>query len=120
MDKHASRAEHAETIAARNDLFRTSMGQDPAIPGKIYQTYGIEGLGIDAISEIVEKVRTFDDFNEDNDPHGERDFGAFDHAGHRIFWKIDLKDPEYRYHPETPHLPDTTRRVLIIMLSTEY
>jgi hypothetical protein len=26
---------------------------------------------------------------DDNDPHGEHDFGAFDHAGERIFWKIN-------------------------------
>ncbi len=42
---------------------------------------------------IIEKVVTFDDFTPDNDPHGERDFGAFDHGGKRIFWKIDYYAP---------------------------
>jgi hypothetical protein len=34
-------------------------------------------------------VETFNSFTPDNDPHGERDFGAFEHNGERIFWKID-------------------------------
>jgi hypothetical protein len=33
-------------------------------------------------------VETFDVFTEDNDPHGECDFGTFDHDGDRIFWKL--------------------------------
>jgi len=36
-------------------------------------------------SAIREKVETFDAFIADNDPHGERDFGAFEHNGERIF-----------------------------------
>ncbi len=31
----------------------------------------------------------FGSFTEDNDPHGERDFGGFKHEGQRISWKID-------------------------------
>jgi len=38
----------------------------------------------------VSKVRTFTDFNEDNDPHGEHDFGIVEASGRRVFWKIDL------------------------------
>ena len=28
--------------------------------------------------DILQKVRSFDQFTEDNDPYGEHDFGAFD------------------------------------------
>jgi Protein of unknown function (DUF3768) len=41
---------------------------------------------------IREKVETFDVFTPDNDPNAERDFGAFEHNGHPIFWKIDYYD----------------------------
>jgi hypothetical protein len=41
---------------------------------------------------MYEKVETFGSFTPDNDPHGEHDFGAFEHAGHKIFWKIDYYD----------------------------
>jgi len=42
-----------------------------------------------ATVEIAEKVIAFDSFTADNDPHGEHDFGAFEHDGQKIFWKID-------------------------------
>ena len=62
----------------------------------------------------------FDAFTEDNDPHGEHDFGAFDHAGHRIFWKIDYYDQSLEFGSENPADPAKTTRVLTIMLADEY
>ena len=38
----------------------------------------------------LQKAATFDQSNEDNDPHGEHDFGSFELCGRRFFWKIDL------------------------------
>ncbi len=38
---------------------------------------------------LAAKVRAHE-FNGDDDPHGERDFGVFDHQGQKLFWKIDL------------------------------
>jgi len=40
---------------------------------------GIAALPLPAQSAIREKVELFDNFTEDNDPHGEHDFGAFEH-----------------------------------------
>ena len=62
----------------------------------------------------------FDSFTEDNDPHGERDFGAFEHEGQRIFWKIDYYDRALTYGSENPADPQQTVRVLTIMLASEY
>ena len=45
---------------------------------------------------IVFRVLTFDDFDPENDPYCEHDFGAFDHNGDRIFWKIDYYDLQMR------------------------
>ena len=69
---------------------------------------------------ILGKVASFDDFSEDNDPHGEHDFGAFDHAGSRIFWKIDYYDPSMESGSEDPSDPAKTTRVLTLMLASEY
>ncbi len=66
------------TIAALNDLCRTAMG----ITGRLVQTPGICALPPGDQSAIREKVELFDAFTPDNDPHQERDFGSFDHAGH--------------------------------------
>jgi L-fucose isomerase-like protein len=39
--------------------------------------------------EIMDRVRQFEDFTEENDPRGEHDFGAFTYRQQKIFWKID-------------------------------
>lgn len=69
---------------------------------------------------IREKVETFNDFGPDNNPHGERDFGAFEHKGQRIFWKIDYYDRTLTQGSEDPADPSQTVRVLTIMLASEY
>jgi hypothetical protein len=73
-----------EKIAQLNDLCRTAMG----VAGRVVQTPGICALPQEDQSAIREKVETFSDFTEDNDPYGERDFGAFEHKGNKIFWKM--------------------------------
>lgn len=44
-------------------------------------TDGIRANSEDDIAVIINKVRTFNDFNEDNNSYGEKDFGAFDFKG---------------------------------------
>ena len=104
------------TIAALNDLCRKAMG----IGGRLFQTSGITSLPPQDQAAIREKVEIFDDFTPDNDPHGERDFGAFAHNGQRIFWKIDYYDRTLSRGSEAPADPSQTVRVLTIMLASEY
>jgi Protein of unknown function (DUF3768) len=58
---------------------------------------------------ILSKVMEHDEFTDDNDPHGEHDFGAFDHAGKLIFWKIDYYDPSMESGSEDPADPAKTQ-----------
>jgi hypothetical protein len=60
-----------QRIAELNDRCRKAMG----VAGLVF-TQGIAALPLAAQSAIREKVELFDEFTEDNDPHGERDFGA--------------------------------------------
>ena len=83
-------------------------------------TDGVAALPVLDQVAILAKVMQHDQFTEDNDPHGEHDFGAFDHAGQRIFWKIDYYDPSIEYGSEDPADPAKTTRVLTIMLAEEY
>lgn len=103
-------------IAELNDLCRTAMG----VAGRLVQTPGIAALPLNDQSAIREKVERFDAFTEDNDPYGERDFGAFEHNGDRIFWKIDYYDPTLSMGSEDPSDAKQTVRVLTIMLASEY
>jgi len=107
---------NTEKIAELNDLCRTAMG----VAGKVIQTQGICALPPEDQSQIREKVETFNDFTEDNDPYGERDFGAFEHDGQKIFWKIDYYAPDMMHGSEDPADPSQTVRVLTIMLADEY
>ncbi len=103
-------------IAELNDLCRMAMG----VAGRLVQTEGINDLPPAAQSAIREKVERFDDFTEDNDPYGERDFGSFEHEGQSIFWKIDYYDRTLSQGSEDPSDPAQTVRVLTILLASEY
>jgi hypothetical protein len=115
-------------IAELNDRFRTSTRSlDPvAISlGKKLMTSGIQALGLAATVDIAERVAAFDSFTTDNDPHGEHDFGSFEHDGNRVFWKIDYYDRAsfgtgHDLGSEDPSDPAQTLRVLTIMLASEY
>jgi hypothetical protein len=104
-------------ISELNDLARTAMG----VVSKVFQTEGIGALAPEVQSQIREAVEKFKDFSEDNDPHGEHDFGAFDHptAG-KIFWKIDYYDKTLEWGSPDPSDPGVTTRVLTIMKAEEY
>lgn len=103
-------------IAELNDLCRKAMG----VAGKLVQTSGIDALPAADQSAIREKVETFDTFTVDNDPYGEHDFGAFEHNGERIFWKIDYYAPDMLHGSDDARDPKQTVRVLTIMLAAEY
>jgi Protein of unknown function (DUF3768) len=105
-----------QRIAELNDLCRTAMG----VAGRVLQTAGISALPSNVQSAIREKVELFNEFTSDNDPHGEHDFGAFEHEGHRIFWKVDYYAPDMEHGSENPADPQQTVRVLTIMLAAEY
>lgn len=105
-----------ERIAQLNDMLRKTF----FIGGRVVTTPGIRALPEADQSSIREKVETFQAFTPDNDPHGEHDFGAFEHNGDRIYWKIDYYDPTLSYGSDDPADPKKTVRVLTIMLAEEY
>ncbi len=111
----------ADKIRELNDNFRTD--EDATIPGKIVMTSGllmlIEEHG-KTNDEVVMIVRKFDVFTEDNDPHCEHDFGAFEFCSAKIFWKFDYYDPDIMYGSEDPANAEKTYRILTIFLASEY
>lgn len=68
---------------------------------------------------ILERVHSFSDFTEDNDPYGEHDFGSFEFDGYAVDWKIDYYDRQLQYHSPDAADPAVTRRVLTTMLAAE-
>ena len=72
------------------------------------------------VSEILERVRTFNEFTPANNPYSENDSASFDYKGERIIWKIDYYDKDYRFMSENPADPTITNRVLTIMTGSEW
>ena len=104
------------TLAQMNDLLRTSF-----MTGRVFITQGIQMLPDDVRADVLERVRTFNDFSHDNDPCGEHDFGALkvDNVG-TVFFKIDYYDHTLTYGSDDPLDPTKTTRVLTVMLSEEW
>ena len=110
MDTKQTVSETSAKIAARNDEHRRSMEGCTV-------TRGVSAMGED-VNEIFVRVRDFTEFNEDNDPYGEHDFGSFAVSDVKIFWKMDYYDVNLEKWCD-PLSPDCVR-VLTIMRADEY
>jgi hypothetical protein len=111
MDKEAV----AKKIAVLNDAFRTTFRG-----GKVVMTAGVNELPDCVKAAALRMVAEFNEFTEGNDPYGEHDFGSFEVANQKFFWKIDYYDKELQYGSEDPADPDKTTRVLTLMLAEDY
>jgi hypothetical protein len=105
----------AECIRELNDRFRTTM-----TGGRMLMTAGVNALPSDVKAMVIWRVATFSEFTADNDPHEEHDFGNFELAGRKFFFKIDYFDANMEFGSEDPADPAKTTRALTIMLAEEY
>ena len=119
LDRPVDSHDRVDRIRALNDAFRRKLPRT----GKGHRlnvTSGVAALHHDALGRLLDSVRSFTDFTDDNDPHGEHDFGAIDQDGLRFFWKIDAYDQWIQFGSPDPTDPAVTTRVLTIMLADEY
>jgi len=104
-----------EQIRALNDQLLQKLSTGLAVI-----TVGVAALGPEAVDRIVKTISVYDDFCHANDPHQEHDFGAFEAEGETIFFKIDYYDNGLSCHSPDPADPSVTKRVITIMLASEY
>lgn len=109
-----------ERIRRLNDEMRQAAFKDGNAAARWVMTRGVVALGANTVEEVVRCVADFDAFDNSNDPHGEHDFGAFEIAGERLFWKIDYYDRSLTAGSKNPADEAATCRVLTIMLASEY
>lgn len=83
-------------------------------------TPGILSLPEATRDRLIERIKTFKDFNDANDPYQEHDFIAFELAGSHIFVKIDYYAPDLQHGSDDPSDPAKTARVMTIMTAEEY
>jgi len=88
--------------------------------GRMFLTSGVQSLPLGELVELARKMAAFDDFNEDNDPYGEHDFGAIEQRGVKYFWKIDYYDLNLEFHSEDKSDEEKTVRVLTLLRADEY
>lgn len=103
------------TLRFMNDQFRKTFRG-----GQLMLSSGVRQLPRSQLTDILQRVRIFADFTEDNDPHGEHDFGSLFSGDQQVFWKLDYYDTNLEYASPNPLDPDVTIRVLTIMLASEY
>jgi len=111
----SSETDRTAIIRSLNDKFRQSF-----TGGMVMITSGTEALPDDTKLAVMKAVQSFDDFNPNNDPYGEHDFGSFDLMAEKFFWKIDCYDVDMLGHSPDATDPKITRRVLTIMKAEEY
>ena len=109
---------NTDKIRELNDEFRKDLTK-----GKCVMTSGISalcGYKPERITSLVNTVKTFNDFNEENDPFKEHDFGSLMFDGTKVFWKIDYYDKTMKNGSNDPSNEELTTRVLTIMKAEEY
>lgn len=112
---HEPISERATRIRHLNDQLRTQ-----GHGGMIVCTKGILNLETDVIAAIGDVVRSFDGFNEDNDPYGEHDCAMVSIDDREIMFKIDYFDLTLSHHSPDASDPAVTKRIMTIMLAEEY
>jgi hypothetical protein len=105
----------SDRIRVLNDNFRSTF-----VGGRILTTAGVAELPVDIKARLFLAVQAFCNFSNDNDPHGEHDFGSIELEGDTYFWKIDYYDEDCGFGSEDPTDPSKTTRVLTIMRADEY
>src|SRR5436305_14783623 len=124
--------EQLDTIRRLNDLARSQ----PGTASIANVTLGFQSLPDADRFAALAAIVGFSQFTGDNDPHGEHDFGAVyrlatgtwtqerpsdDKAiAETVFWKVDYYDNTLTYGSEAPWDEQQTKRVLTIMLASEY
>jgi hypothetical protein len=74
-------------IREANDLFRTTFRG-----GDVVLTASVAELPDMVKASALQLVADFKDFNEENDPLEEHDYGSFNHCNREFFFKIERID----------------------------
>ena len=111
----AGQSSRAQRIRELNDALRQTFTS-----GQVVMTLGVASLPEDELAQLLERVRGFDEFTKDNDPHGEHDFGPIEITGQTYFFKVDYYALDMDGGSEDPADPAKTTRVLTVMRADEY
>ncbi len=106
---------YATRVRALNDEFRSTL-----TGGTVMLTAGVRALGRSDVRGVLAAIKSFDAFEDANDPYREHDLGTVELGGERVFFKIDYYDFAMEKHSPDASDPDVTMRVMTVMLAEEY
>lgn len=132
MTQQLTPTEKLARIRTLNDAAR----REPGVACTANMTTGVAALpDLDRLTVLLHVMR-YDQFDGDNDPYGEHDFGAVyrlasgewtqrrpadaDTIAQTVFWKIDYYDNSLQWGSDEPWDALKTARVLTVMLAGEY
>ena len=104
-----------ERIRQLNDRLRTTFQG-----GRVMKSSAVAGLPAEKQGELFRLVRDFNDFNPENDPYQEHDFGAMSLDNTTWYFKIDYYDVDERFGADDPSEGSRTKRVMTIMHCSEF
>lgn len=107
--------ERVTLIRQANDKFRTTFRG-----GQVLLTASVAALPDMVKASALEKVASFKEFNEENDPHFEHDYGSFDHCDREVWFKLDYYNLAMDAASEDPADPAKTKLVLTIGLACDW
>lgn len=88
--------------------------------GQVMLTSTVGMLADDVKARLFEAVKSFEAFDDGNDPHHEHDFGTVEVDGVKYFFKHDYYDIDMRFPSDDPSDPKITKRTMLILRADEY
>ena len=110
-----STAKRTAIIQLLNDALRRD-GEG----GCVVITNGLAALPEGVREQLIGAMKSFDTFDSVNDPFAEHDFGTIRVGDVVALFKIDYYDEHFERGSVDPADPKKTRRVLTLMLGSEY
>jgi uncharacterized protein DUF3768 len=107
--------ERVAEIRRLNEQFRTTFRG-----GQVLLTASVAELPSADKAAGLQAVADFKDFNEENDPNEERDYGAFDLSGREWWFKIDYYDLNLEGRSADPADPAKMKRIMTVGLAMDW
>ena len=116
MATELKETEKTRKIRLLNDVHRKLI---PA--SRTVITSGVAALDPFHIACLIDAIRSFDEFVEDNDPYGEHDFGRIEYKGEVFYFKVDYyAKNDLTRGSENPADCRMTTRLLTLLKASEY
>jgi hypothetical protein len=104
-----------QSVSVLNDETRMTLSN-----GLVILAEGVRQLSDDHKTQVIKKVRNYDDFSDKTDPDGDHSCGSFKLVDiPEVSWKIEYYGPDMITASDDPSDRSKTRRVLKIMLTKE-